>query len=69
MSAKRISVGDQVGFTTNTGQHARGTVVDLIVEKRQPTIVLIEKPDGGRAFRLEHEVRLFESAVLAGVES
>jgi hypothetical protein len=53
---KRISVGERVSFTTNTGRTATGTVVDLITERRQPTMVLIERLDGGRAIRLEHEV-------------
>jgi hypothetical protein len=57
---KRISLGDQVRFTTNTGRTAVGTVVDLITERRQPTMVLIERPDGGRAIRLEHEVQRLE---------
>jgi hypothetical protein len=53
---KRISKGERVSFTTNTGRTAAGTVVDLITERRQPTMVLIERLDGGRAIRLEHEV-------------
>lgn len=54
---KRISVGDQVHFQTNTGQTALGIVLDLITERRQPTMVLIERPDGGRSIRLEHEIQ------------
>ena len=57
---KRISIGDAVSFTTNAGQPARGFVVDLIVERRQPTMILIERHDGGRAIRLENEVTLAE---------
>lgn len=57
---KRISLGDQVRFTTNTGQTAVGTVVELITERRQPTMVLIERMDSGRAIRLEHEVQRLE---------
>jgi hypothetical protein len=60
---KRISLGDQVRFTTTTGRDALGTVVDLITERRQPTMVLIERTDGGRAIRLEHEVHRVESLV------
>ena len=59
---KRISLGDQVRFTTNTGQSAVGTVVDLITERRQPTMVLIERADGGRAIRLENDVQRLELA-------
>ena len=40
---KRISKGERVSFTTNTGRTATGTVVDLITERRQPTMVLIDK--------------------------
>jgi hypothetical protein len=64
---KRISVGDPILFQTNTGQTARGTVVELITERRQPTLVLIERHDGGRAIRLEAEVQPYETpARLAG---
>ena len=59
---KRISLGDQVRFTTNTGQSMIGTVVDLITERRQPTMVLIERLDGGRAIRLENDVQRLELA-------
>ncbi|HEU5116857.1 MAG TPA: hypothetical protein VFT74_09305 [Isosphaeraceae bacterium] len=59
---KRISLGDQVRFTTNTGQSMIGTVVDLITERRQPTMVLIERPDSGRAIRLENDVQRLELA-------
>ena len=61
-SMKRISLGDQVRFTTNTGQSMIGTVVDLITERRQPTMVLIERLDGGRAIRLENDVQRLELA-------
>lgn len=64
---KGMSVGDAVLFESNTNQTVRGRVVELIVERRQPTMVLIEREDGGRAIRLEHEVRLAEEMVaLAG---
>lgn len=53
---KRLNVGDQVRFTTTTNRESVGTVVDLITERRQPTMVLIERLDGGRSIRLEHEV-------------
>jgi hypothetical protein len=63
-----MAIGDRVVFQTNTGREATGTVVELITERRQPTLVLIERADGGRAIRLEHEVkRLHEPApALAG---
>ena len=64
---KRISVGDAILFQSNTGQPTRGTVVQLITERRQPTMILIEKHDGGRAIRLENEVQPYEVPVrLAG---
>lgn len=67
-TATRMAIGDVVVFQTNTGRDATGTVVELITERRQPTLVLIEREDGGRAIRLEHEVRLVNepAAALAG---
>jgi hypothetical protein len=65
-SSTSIAVGDLVMFTTNSGQTMRGTVVDLITERRQPTMVLIERLDGGRAIRLEHEVEPCELVRAAG---
>lgn len=62
---KRISLGDQVSFQSNTGRTVLGTVVDLITERRQPTMVLIERTDGGRAIRLEHEVQALDSEAVA----
>jgi hypothetical protein len=59
---KRISIGDLVLFQSTTGQTLRGTVVQLITERRQPTMVLIERLDGGRAIRLEHEVQYYEAS-------
>lgn len=61
---KGISIGDAVIFKTTTDQPMRGFVVDLIVERRQPTMVLIERADGGRAIRLENEVELDEEEAL-----
>jgi len=68
MTTAGMAIGDRVVFQTNTGREARGTIVDLITERRQPTLVLIEREDGGRAIRLEHEVRLVNepAAALAG---
>jgi hypothetical protein len=59
---KRISIGEHVRFTSNSGQPTLGFVVDLITERRQPTMVLIERLDGGRAIRLENEVELVDAA-------
>ena len=53
---RKIAIGDRVSFTATTGRPASGKVVELIPERRQPTMVLIERADGGRAIRLEHEV-------------
>jgi hypothetical protein len=64
---KRISLGDQVRFTSNTNRTVVGTVVDLITERRQPTMVLIERLDGGRAIRLENEVQVVAGAVEVAV--
>jgi hypothetical protein len=63
---KRISLGDQVRFTSNTNRTVVGTVVDLITERRQPTMVLIERLDGGRAIRLENEVQVVAGEVAVG---
>jgi hypothetical protein len=60
---KRMSIGDAVIFKTTNDQPARGFVVELIVERRQPTMVLIERLDGGRAIRLENEVELADEAM------
>jgi hypothetical protein len=57
----RINTGDLVSFTTTTNRTAYGTVVSLITERRQPTMVLIERHDGGRAIRLENEVTAVDS--------
>ena len=58
---RSISVGETVSFTLNTGQIGRGTVIERIAERRQPVIVLIERANGWRCFRLEDEVNLVES--------
>jgi hypothetical protein len=44
------------------GQSTTGTVVELITERRQPTMVLIERLDGGRAIRLEQDIQRLELA-------
>ena len=51
-----FSLGDLVRFKTTTGQYAEGIVIHRIVEKRQPTIFLIECEDRRRAFRFETEL-------------
>lgn len=64
---RRIALGDRVSFTTTTGRQSTGHVVELILERRQPTMVLIERADGGRAIRLEHEVVSLEVGEVAAV--
>lgn len=56
MKRSSVPVGTEVSFTTTTGKTARGKVVQTLTEKRQPSILLIERPDGGRAFRFENEI-------------
>ena len=57
-----FSLGDLVRFKTTTGRFAEGIVIHRIVEKRQPTIFLIECADRRRAFRFENELTLIEAA-------
>jgi hypothetical protein len=59
-----FNLGDLVRFKTTTGQHAEGIVIHRIVEKRQPTIFLIECEDRRRAFRFETELTLIAEAEL-----
>ena len=55
-------LGDLVAFQSTTGRASRGVVIHKIVEKRQPTIFLIECPDQRRAFRFETELTLIAAA-------
>lgn len=57
-----FSLGDLVRFKTTTGRFSEGIVIHRIVEKRQPTIFLIECVDRRRAFRFENEITLIEGA-------
>ncbi len=57
-----FSLGDLVRFKTTTGQFADGVVIHRIVEKRQPTIFLVECADRRRAFRFETELTLIAEA-------
>jgi hypothetical protein len=57
-------VGDLVRFKLTTGQFADGIIVHRIVEKRQPTIFLVEAADRRRAFRFEAELELIAEAEL-----
>ncbi len=57
-----FSLGDLVRFKTTTGQFAEGIVIHRIIEKRQPTILLIECADRRRAFRFETELTLIAEA-------
>ena len=56
------SLGDLVRFKTTTGQFVEGFVIHRIVEKRQPTIFLIECADRRRAFRFETELELIAAS-------
>jgi hypothetical protein len=60
-----FSLGDLVRFKTTTGQFSEGIVIHRIIEKRQPTILLIECADRRRAFRFETELTLIAEAELA----
>ena len=62
---RTISVGELVSFSLNTGQAARGKVVQRISERRQPVILLIEQANGLRCFRLEDDVTVVEAAAMA----
>jgi len=54
---RRYAIGDSVGFQSNTGRRTQGQIIQILVEKTQPDILLIERPDDRwRAFRLETEV-------------
>ena len=57
-----FSLGDLVRFKTTTGRFSEGIIIHRIVEKRQPTIFLIECADRRRAFRFENELTLIEAA-------
>lgn len=52
------SLGDLVSFQLVTGQASEGIIIHRIIEKRQPTIYLIESADKRRAFRFENELAL-----------
>ncbi len=64
-----FALGDLVQFKTTTGQLSEGLIIHRIVEKRQPTILLIECEDRRRAFRFETEVTLIAGAELEEMES
>ncbi len=66
---RTIDVGEAVSFTLNTGQASLGTVIQRIVERRQPVILLIEQANGWRCFRLEDEVKLVETELLAAASA
>ncbi len=53
-----FSLGDLVSFQLVTGRASEGIIIHRIIEKRQPTIYLIESADKRRAFRLETELAL-----------
>jgi hypothetical protein len=62
---RSIPVGEMVSFSMNTGQQARGKVLQRIFERRQPVILLIEQANGLRCFRFEEDVTVVESAAMA----
>jgi hypothetical protein len=62
---RSIPVGEIVGFSLNTGQEARGKVVQRISERRQPVILLIEQANGLRCFRFEEDVMPVEAPAMA----
>ncbi|WP_165248805.1 hypothetical protein [Paludisphaera soli] len=57
-----FALGDLVAFQTTTGRASQGVVIHKIVEKRQPTIFLVECVDRRRAFRFETELTLLAAA-------
>ena len=57
-----FALGDLVAFQSTTGRASQGMVIHKIVEKRQPTIFLIECSDQRRAFRFETELTLVAAA-------
>jgi hypothetical protein len=57
-----FTLGDLVAFQLTTGRACQGVVIHKIVEKRQPTIFLIECADQRRAFRFEKELTLIAAA-------
>ncbi len=57
-----FALGDLVAFQTTTGRASQGVVIHKIVEKRQPTIFLVECTDRRRAFRFETELTLLAAA-------
>jgi len=57
-----FALGDLVAFQTTSGRASQGIVIHKIVEKRQPTIFLIECEDRRRAFRFETELNLIAAA-------
>ncbi len=64
-----FALGDLVQFKTTTDQFAEGVIIHRIVEKRQPTILLIECEDRRRAFRFETELTLIAAAEVAEAET
>lgn len=64
-----FALGDLVQFKTTTGQFADGIIIHRIVEKRQPTILLIECEDRRRAFRFENELTLVAAGEAAETDA
>ncbi len=63
--ARIMAVGETVAFTLNTGVTATGIVVQRTAERKQPAVLLIERPNGWRCFRLEEEVSAVAPAAVA----
>ncbi|WP_165231616.1 hypothetical protein [Aquisphaera insulae] len=62
------ALGDLVRFKLTTGQFTEGVIVHKIVEKRQPTIFLVEAADRRRAFRFEAELALIAEVETRGID-
>ena len=57
------AVGDWVVFESNTGEKVRGRILHVILERKQPHLLLIERPeDGWRVYRLPEDVSPCEGA-------
>jgi len=57
----RYSVGDIVEFKTAVGAISSGTIIDKVIDGRNPVVYLIETVTRYRAFRLADEMILIRS--------
>jgi hypothetical protein len=54
---RRFSIGEGVEFISNTGRRTEGQIIRVLVEKKPPNVLLIERTeDRWRVFRLESDV-------------